>query len=90
MMSIIAAPPLAPAPSPGRGVRGVQQGGGGEPGGVPASWCTASGWGPHPSLQGKVLPSNNDNLQHLVGMAGPNGSVFAQHFGIDGWKEAVE
>lgn len=35
-------------------------------------------------------PSNNDNPRDFVGMSGPNGSLFANNFGIDGWKEAVE
>lgn len=34
--------------------------------------------------------SNNDNPWNLMGTSGLNSSVFAKHFGIDGWKEAVE
>lgn len=55
MMSIIAAPPLAPAPSQGWGLRDDQRGEGG-PRGVQALWGAASGQGPHPVLQSKVLP----------------------------------
>lgn len=83
MVSIMAAPPLAPLR--GRGAGGVQRGDGGT-WGVHTWWGAASAWGP----ARQSAPRNNRDPQDLLGMCGPNGSVFAKNFGIDGWEEAVE
>lgn len=48
-------------------------------------------WPGSPSRAAKQsTPSNNHNALDLVGMSGPDGLVFAKHFGINEWKEAVE